>query len=270
MACNCQILVDTSAGPMHVPGGQCLQCRIQKQKSLTWRSILEDRMTIGGSEFWTLTYADAPEKGDWTDFSLFFKRFRQIQARNLGNRQRIRFLGCGEYGEKSGRFHYHALIFNTVPTPAALHTRLWPHGFVYIGTVTPQSIRYTARYTLKFGAKGKEAVANWSKSPPLGDVGMRAIVRQLLKHGHTLTDIPSYMQHDGKFWPLDEAMRLSFASELTGKPVKLLRSEKYLSRPAATWLKQRVQKILEPEEIQRQSEYNSEFWARIRLHYGKL
>lgn len=259
---------------MQVPGGQCLQCRIRKQKQLTWRAILEDRM-CSGAEFWTLTYRDAPETGGWKDFSDFLKRYRMTQVRKLGNRLPIRFLGCGEYGEKSGRFHYHALLWNTRPVPEDLLTRLWPHGFVYIGTVTPSSIRYTARYTLKFGTKGKFAVANWSKSPALGDPGMRELVRSLKRHGHQLQGIPSYMSHDGKLWPMDEAMRLSFLSEWTGEPVKSLRARNALRNPIGNFLVQRAEKIERFVEHGDKREdlatgYNAQFWAKVRMHYGKL
>ena len=75
-----------------------------------------------------------------------------------GNPKSIRYLGCGEYGHKTGRFHFHGLLFDGLThLSQTCLTKLWPHGFVYIGTVTPASIRYTARYTLKFETKGKES-----------------------------------------------------------------------------------------------------------------
>lgn len=228
-------------------------------------------MTFGG-EFWTLTYADAPEKGGYADFQKFLKRLRSMQRRS-GNELPIRYLGCGEYGAKSGRFHYHALIFN-VPsrTPEAWHTRLWPLGFVYIGDVTAKSIRYTARYTLKFHAKGREAVAGWSRSPPLGDAGMRAIARYMADRGDVVKKPPTGMRIGGVWYPLDQAMRLAFWSEWTAKPVKYLRDQRILSSAAGAHLNYLVEKKLgDPVEQQRKrDEDRSTFWETARMTYEKI
>lgn len=77
----------------------------------------------------------------------------------------IRFFACGEYGDTTRRPHYHALLFNldfihdqkkygkgskgdTIYTSKSLND-LWTHGCCYIGTVTPDSCGYVARYVMK-------------------------------------------------------------------------------------------------------------------------
>lgn len=225
MPCLSPITVTSKLGTeFRVRCRQCLQCRIMKLSALSLRAELEFRMASSG-EFWTLTYEHAPAKGSYQDFSSFLKRLRAQNARQ-GNQVPIRYLGVGEYGGRTGRFHFHGLIFNALcPTPRQWLERLWPHGFVYIGTVTPSSIRYTARYTTKFETKGREACAGWSKRPALGDTGMRYVADAMRRRGDNLPGPPLGFRIDGRSLPLDEAMRLSFWSQWTGKPVKLLREE---------------------------------------------
>jgi len=70
---------------------------------------------------------------------------------------------CGEYGEKLGRPHYHALLFGhefpdrvlwksprgiPVFTSQILET-LWGKGFTTVGDVTFESAAYVARYIMK-------------------------------------------------------------------------------------------------------------------------
>jgi len=75
----------------------------------------------------------------------------------------IRFFHCGEYGDKSFRPHYHALLFNfdfgdkrlwKVSNGQNVFTsencaKLWGQGFVTLGAVTFQSAAYVARYVMK-------------------------------------------------------------------------------------------------------------------------
>lgn len=79
-------------------------------------------------------------------------------------RYSIRYYHCGEYGEKKGRPHHHAALFNfqfpdlvhSRTTPAgypvftsAILAELWPYGRHEIGDVTLESAGYVARYILK-------------------------------------------------------------------------------------------------------------------------
>jgi len=76
----------------------------------------------------------------------------------------IRFFHAGEYGEKYGRPHYHACLFNydfqdkvylrKSPSGMDLYRSpllesLWPFGHSSIGSVTFQSAAYVARYIMK-------------------------------------------------------------------------------------------------------------------------
>lgn len=233
MACLSPITVISPAGPVEVRCKQCLQCRIARQSGLALQCVMEQSQSLC-ADFWTLTYRDAPEEFDYKDFSLFLKRLRKWN-RSAGNLMPIRYFACGEYGSKSGRPHYHALIFNALsPDTDRLRTRLWPHGFVYIGTVTHSSIRYTARYCLKFGEKGDLGFAHWSTKPVLGHVGMALLGQYMRLHQPQALEAkpPTMVEIEGKRYQLNDAMRKAFAegAGLEVSPRAALRHMDYLLR----------------------------------------
>ena len=112
--------------------------------------------------FITLTYDDEhlPTGGTLVrrDLVLFWKKLRR-ELHPLT----IRYFACGEYGEKLGRPHYHALLFGYDFPDKTLHTTQrgvelftsktlttwWGKGITSIGTVTFQSAAYVARYIMK-------------------------------------------------------------------------------------------------------------------------
>jgi len=262
------------AGPITTRCKQCLNCRIFKQSSLTLRCLLENRSALS-AEFWTLTYKDAPETGDYEDFKKFLKRLR-ARNRRAGNWTPLRYLGCGEYGHKSGRFHFHGLIWNGLKSIGETYpTELWPHGFVYIGTVTPASIRYTARYTLKFETKGQESCAGWSKRPPLGSHSMQKIAQRMLERGDKLTEPPTTFKLEGKTYPLDNAMRIEFAQIFD--PTWISTNDKGVRRLNTTTNEAMHRsyvtdkKLGDPIEAQRKhQEARNTFFETARLNNGKL
>lgn len=127
--------------------------------------------------FVTLTYSDdhLPPGGslDKVAFQLFMKRLRK----RIG--QPVRFFHCGEYGERSGRPHYHALLFGydfpdkkpwslrgEHPTwRSDLLEDLWPMGQSEIGSVTFESAAYVARYIVK-KVTGRGAAAHYERCNP--------------------------------------------------------------------------------------------------------
>lgn len=106
------------------------------------------------NSFVTLTYAqESYEPGlRYKDFQLFMRRVR----RRVG---KCRFYACGEYGEKTLRPHFHAILFGvSFPNPFPVGKdiygsreleKCWPHGFSSFGGVTYESAAYVAGYCLK-------------------------------------------------------------------------------------------------------------------------
>lgn len=113
--------------------------------------------------FLTLTYSDdhlpSPPSLSKRDFQLFMKRLRK------GIGKRVSFFGCGEYGDTTGRPHYHLILFGYefpdkrrvkifsdspyAEFSSAELEALWGLGRCHIGTFTPESAKYVASYTLK-------------------------------------------------------------------------------------------------------------------------
>lgn len=146
--------------PMEVPCGQCIGCRLERSRQWAIRCMHEASLYSDNS-FITLTYSDEHLPTDMglrlSDFQKFMKRLRFKYGSN------IRFYHCGEYGDTTGRPHYHACLFNhdfpdkkfwtirngnRVYRSAELE-KLWPFGLSEIGDVTFQSAAYVARYIMK-------------------------------------------------------------------------------------------------------------------------
>lgn len=146
-----------------VPCGSCLGCKAEQGRQWAVRMMHESRMHPSNL-FVTLTLdehhvetKDGNREVVPKDFSRFIKSLRATQERPLS------FFGCGEYGGKSGRPHYHALLFNVEfldnnrgfdsdrPSVGRSKTLddLWGRGLCEIGTVTMASASYVAGYIRK-------------------------------------------------------------------------------------------------------------------------
>ncbi len=138
-----------------VPCGRCVGCRAEQGRQWAVRMMHESRMH-DSNLFVTLTYADEelPDNGglEPKDFTRFIKALR-------AEGQTFSFFGCGEYGERTARPHYHALLFgarfsdrldfssNVWRSP--IMENIWGRGRTEIGTVTMASASYVSGYVRK-------------------------------------------------------------------------------------------------------------------------
>lgn len=150
--------------PVELPCGQCVGCRLERSRQWAIRCVHEAQLHQDNC-FITLTFDPeslAARENPWSlrkkDFQDFMKRLRK----HLGEKK-VRYFHCGEYGEKYGRPHYHALLFGVDFPDKRLHTvinghrlytsetlqKLWPFGYSSIGDVTFESAAYVARYIMK-------------------------------------------------------------------------------------------------------------------------
>ena len=145
---------------IQIPCRQCTGCRSEYSRQWAMR-ILHESSLYTNNIFITLTY-DAehlPEYGTLVKkhFQDFMKRLRKKY-----NKKKIRYYQCGEYGEKFGRPHYHAIIFNhTFPDmkrvpgkhkdlyTSEILKKIWKKGHVSIGTVNFETAAYVANYVQK-------------------------------------------------------------------------------------------------------------------------
>lgn len=162
--------------PINLPCGKCIGCRVKKAQEWALRCSHEASL-YDHNCFLTLTYA--PERLpkdlslDKTHWQNFVKRWRKELAASacvcpVGTEtcrcKVLRYLHCGEYGPRTFRPHYHAVVFgqdfhedrvlfedrgaNSLYHSRTLD-RLWSHGLCTIGSVNKTTAEYVARYTLK-------------------------------------------------------------------------------------------------------------------------
>lgn len=149
---------DAKLAQTPLPCGQCMNCRINKAREIKHRLLLE-QMVWPYSCFLTLTYDDEHLPEDYglrkEDFQKFIKRLRY----RLG-KEKIRYYGIGEYGDKRGRPHYHAALYGISTFHNPILEKAWSMdgkllGRVHAGTLTKHSAGYIADYTVKrFTRKG--------------------------------------------------------------------------------------------------------------------
>lgn len=150
-----------------LPCGKCIECRLDYARQWAIRCVHEAQMHPENC-FVTLTYSDENLKDpklDYRDFQLFMKKLRKLQNEPIG------MFVTGEYGEKSKRKHWHAIIFNWSPKDSKPKykttqghqvwesetlTKLWGHGIAEFGSVTFDSAGYCARYSSKKLVHGKD------------------------------------------------------------------------------------------------------------------
>lgn len=164
--------------PITVPCGQCTGCKLERSRQWAVRCMHELRAHHGApSAFLTLTYdpKHLPPGGslDLPEYQKFLKRLRDTTGPGL------RFFGCGEYGDRFGRPHYHIITFNYRPADTKLAQRgpdynlytskeldeIWGLGNTVIGDVSFDSCAYVARYCLK-KITGKKAADHYGGKTP--------------------------------------------------------------------------------------------------------
>jgi hypothetical protein len=164
-----------------VPCGKCLGCRLDYAREWSIRCVHESRYHQHNC-FLTLTYNDEflPKEGvSKRALQLFIKRLRDYLGRS-DPPVRISHLSAGEYGSRTGRAHYHCLIFGWQPSDLKVHSKsgsnylyrskiledLWPfgHSLVALG-LNYESCCYVARYTVKKQIL-KEVIQSAKKAEP--------------------------------------------------------------------------------------------------------
>lgn len=135
-----------------VPCGKCVLCLKRRQKA--WSFRLYEEMKVSTSAcFLTLTYEDPPLSFnglptlDKADFQKFMKRLRRILGKS-----KLKYYACGEYGSRTQRPHYHAIVFNlphTFISDGEKIAKVWNKGHIHIGDCNIRSIAYTTKYLMK-------------------------------------------------------------------------------------------------------------------------
>lgn len=150
----------------YFPCNKCRACRLLQANEKMLVSIFAAAEYKKKGQFLTLTFNDEslPDGLDHSIFAGFMKRLRRLDGT-----PNVKLHVAGEYGEKSGREHFHVLFYN-YKYDIELVKRAWRDvytgrslGFVYDGTLTPKSIKYVSGYVNK---KGYDPGSG--KRPPYG------------------------------------------------------------------------------------------------------
>lgn len=146
--------------PVKIPCGRCIGCRQDRVSDWMVRCVHESKVHES-SWFVTLTYDDDHVPHDFSvklqDVQRFMKRLRKRFGKG------VRFLACGEYGERTLRPHYHFLLFNLSFPDLKFYVErdgyrvfksdalaeVWPFGLHEIGSVTSESAGYCSQYVQK-------------------------------------------------------------------------------------------------------------------------
>lgn len=152
-----------------LPCGRCIECKLEHARQWAVR-ITHEQQLWDENYFLTLTYdeAHAPRSLHHPDFQAFMRRLRYHQSG-------VRYFMCGEYGDNTGRPHYHAAMFNLhiadhrkwneKLTTSQWLDDLWQLGSIKIGALTFESAQYTAAYCTK-KITGDKAKSHYERCDP--------------------------------------------------------------------------------------------------------
>lgn len=231
--------INSEFAVFQLPCGKCTECRLDYAKEWALRSIKEAMMYEKNS-FVTLTYNDenlGENKLQYSDFQDFVQKLRdKILETNIKGwtskngkekhqyreefkeeleKLRISIFSTGEYGTKSKRKHFHALIFNYYPGDAIYYksndigdkiytsdtlNALWGRGFVTVGAISLESAGYCARYaakSLEHGHDGEHQYTAISKKSNKNAIGKKWIE----KYWKNVFEL-GYVDHEGKKMPI--------------------------------------------------------------------
>lgn len=146
--------------PVRLPCGGCVGCRLERSRQWAVRCMHEASL-YDENCFITLTYDDEHLPGNCSLDKGAFPKFMKRLRRRVN--ERVRYYHCGEYGDRFGRPHLHALLFgwdfrDKVPWSvrgkmqtwrSGFLEELWPFGQSEIGSLTFESAAYVARYVMK-------------------------------------------------------------------------------------------------------------------------
>lgn len=222
-------------GTLPVGCGQCLPCTLNRRRLWSHRMVLE-ALKHGSSSFVTLTYDQKHLPEDLSlvkrDYQLFLKNLRKSVSP-----QKIRYYIVGEYGETSGRPHYHLALFGHAPCEqypddvyqrafckcrqCTLISNAWGRGKTDCGSLTHDSAQYIAGYVTKKLNHTEDKCTDKCTHPPLNG-RIPEFAKMSLKPGIgalavddiynalsslVLVDAPNTLRHGGKELPLGRYLK---------------------------------------------------------------
>lgn len=141
-------------GGQFVPCGKCNFCMANRRADWSYR--LQQELVVSSSAYFiTLTYMDEKYPVDGVqirDMQLFIKRLRKYESKLEKSatpafvKWRLRYYAVGEYGTRTGRGHYHVIVFNLSAETLVRINEIWTQGMVKVGPCGPGAIPYITKY----------------------------------------------------------------------------------------------------------------------------
>lgn len=222
-----------------VPCGKCYECVKRRRNDWYIRCRIES-MNRPYVYFTTLTYSQVDDVLRKRDIQLFLKRLRSYGIRTS-------YLIVGEYGERKGRPHWHALFFADVEIDVKLLIKAWQGGkecepntagFVKHEKIrSKKSIRYIIKYLYKYVGTDPKFELLVSKNPAIGKsfLGSQVLYLTYRKTNITVdgrtTVLPRYYKR--KFYDDYPEIKEEINSELAAKVAE--NTERELNELAALY-----------------------------------
>lgn len=184
---------------------QCAPCRAYRRRLWTGRILLE-AMCHEEVSFHTLTFDEKhlPPGGElsYGPLGSFLKRVRSSRPP-----ESVRYYAAGELGERSGRPHYHCVLFG-VPHTQDL-SDAWGEGFIHTRALTPERAGYVCKYITK--ADGAVERSWMSRRPGIGASAVSFLLDSLrTSTGYRLDQLGNFVarfRYNGRFYPLGRYIR---------------------------------------------------------------
>lgn len=166
---------------VEVPCRRCWQCRTSRVWDWVGKCIAEAK-TAKSVSFVTLTYGQGkwvrdpklPEHAKALHYEDVQKWLKRIRIAGYP----VRYVVAGEYGERKGRAHWHAILFWQDREPNhtignEFNDKFWPHGHVNWQEFSVERAKYVCKYLLKYDhAEGNST----DETLPMDGIRERAVL----------------------------------------------------------------------------------------------
>lgn len=209
--------------------GQCMPCRFNRRRTWAFRIMLESSLHSLSSCI-TLTYREAPLSLDPSHLQLWLKRVRKASEPH-----KLRYFACGEYGDESGRPHFHVCLFGYSPcqggavikgecqcNPCSVVRKTWGYGHVMVRPLDHFGAQYVAGYVVKKMTSARDArlsegqypeFARMSLHPGIGADALWDVASEMMRAGQS-GELPSSLYVGKQLQPLGRYLRLQLSKRL--------------------------------------------------------